>query len=68
MSDRKNSTDQENNDYFQIEEVSTYSINNNILYCKQYKRYFSQSNFSIAKTTDLKIIKSNYTSTYFWKW
>ena len=32
MSDRENITDQENNDKFEIEEVSTYPINNNILY------------------------------------
>ncbi|CAB4479601.1 unnamed protein product [Rhizophagus irregularis] len=50
MSDRENITDQENIDEFQIEEVSTYPINNNILYRKRVNKVTKRSfNYVIIK-------------------
>ncbi|CAB5190847.1 unnamed protein product [Rhizophagus irregularis] len=43
MSDRENITDQENIDEFQIEEVSTYPINNNILYRERVNKVTKRS-------------------------
>ncbi|POG66169.1 hypothetical protein GLOIN_2v1780831 [Rhizophagus irregularis DAOM 181602=DAOM 197198] len=50
MSDRENITDQENIDEFQIEEVSTYPINNNILYRERVNKVTKRSfNYVIIK-------------------
>jgi hypothetical protein len=50
MSDRENITDQENNDKFQIEEVSTYPLNNNILYRERVNKVTKRSfNYIIIK-------------------
>ncbi|GBC47773.2 hypothetical protein GLOIN_2v1788738 [Rhizophagus irregularis DAOM 181602=DAOM 197198] len=50
ISDRENITDQENIDEFQIEEVSTYPINNNILYRERVNKVTKRSfNYVIIK-------------------
>ncbi|CAB4396074.1 unnamed protein product [Rhizophagus irregularis] len=50
MSDRENITDQENINEFQIEEVSTYPINNNILYRERVNKVTKHSfNYVIIK-------------------